>query len=171
MVRGNKLGFGGISLAATVAVVLLSSPAAAGPEKGKTFDDWTIECKGADKAERCFASQTQIAKEQNNARVLKISVGYLGPKGEPTVVLFVPLGIAVQAGVGIKIGDKPQTILPVLQCLNEGCLATGILDAQMSEEIQKTNSLAVGFMPFGSDKTMTIPVSLKGFAAAFHSLK
>jgi hypothetical protein len=46
--------------------------------------------KGAEGApEKCFIVQNQQLKE-NNQRLINVAIGYLGPKGEPTMVVTRP---------------------------------------------------------------------------------
>jgi len=158
------------ALGAGLGAILWAPPSSWGAAKGKVFDDWAIECEGEGAGQHCFASQVHAPKGVASTRILKISIGYLGPKGEPAAVLFAPLGISVAAGIGFRIGDRPEQVLPIQQCRQEGCIASGALDAAAIAELTRTGKAVVGFLPFGSDKPVAVPLSMKGFAAAYRSL-
>ena len=158
--------------AGAVALALGTLGAQAKPQKGAVYEDWRTECETTpDKQEKCFVSQTQTA-EKGGKQLIKVSVGYMGPKNEPTMVVILPLGISLQAGAAYKADNGEQTKLNMQSCVAEGCIAGAKLSAQELKAITEGKSLFFGVMPgFGSDKTVSIPVSLKGFKTAFDTLK
>ena len=161
--------------AALVLCAVAAGPALAKSPKGKTFDDWAIECEqpaGA-KDEKCFATQYAMMNKEGSPpqRLMKFSVGYLGPKGEAVVVGLLPLGISIPTGVAFKVDDRPQQPMQLQSCGPEGCVATVLLDSDTLKAMQHGKTMAVGALPQGSTQTMAIPVSLKGFKAALSSLE
>ena len=164
-------------LAACLAVVALASgiaPALSKPEKGKVFGDWVIECEpGSDGAEQCFASQTQTKteKDEKPVRLLKLSIGYIGPKGAPAMVAILPLGIFIPAGAAYQVDSGPQKPLLIQRCLPQGCIAATTVDERSLAALRRGNRLLLGVKTEASGQTMTIPVSLKGIDAAIKSLK
>jgi len=164
----------------TIAVVLLlgavsvGSAAAKSPQ-GKVFDDWAIECEqpaGA-KDEKCFITQYAIVNKEGSPpqRLMKLSVGHLGPKGEVVAVGLLPLGISIPTGVAYKIDDRAQHAMLLQSCGPEGCVATAPLDGDTVTAMERGKTMAVGALPQGSSQTMSIPVSLKGFKAALAALE
>jgi invasion protein IalB len=151
-------------------VALGFGQAQATPVKGKIFDDWSVECVGEKKDEKCYITQTLTMKE-GGGRLLKVSVGYLGPKGEPVMVGIFPLGIWLPAGAAFKLDDQPQTPMVLQQCTSEGCVGSLPLTSAMIKSLQDGKSLLFGILPAGTQKTLSIAASLKGFKAAFASLK
>ncbi|WP_162937617.1 invasion associated locus B family protein [Indioceanicola profundi] len=161
--------------AAASALMTLSLFAAgsarAAPPAGTTFDDWAVECEtGPDGATRCFLSQVQLLRE-NNARLLKASVGYPGPAAEPFLVLLLPLGVDLRAGIALKLDDAPQISLAYQQCLQEGCTAALQLDGQTLAALRKAERIQVGIKPYGSAQIMTIKISPEGLARGMDALR
>jgi invasion protein IalB len=156
-----------------VFVALTLSPGAeAKPEKNKKFDDWGIVCETTpSKAEKCFVSQVQTMKEGGKV-LLKFSAGYIGPKGEPTAVAMLPLGILLPAGAIFRVGDNPDVKMVIQSCTIEGCAAVATLDADTLKAMkQEDKKMFVAVMSSSDKKQINIPVSLKGFKRAFDSLE
>ncbi|MBF0185728.1 MAG: invasion associated locus B family protein [Magnetococcales bacterium] len=141
------------------------------PLHRKVFDKWITECDVSPdgKAEKCFASQTQISKEHQQL-VLKFSVGRFGSKDEWAAVAIVPLGIAVQAGVAFKIDEGQPINMQLQQCTANGCVAFLLLESKVLTAIKKGKVLTVGMTPFGFPKPIGVPVELQGFSGAVNAL-
>lgn len=154
--------------------LLAALPAAAAdkkPEPGAGFGDWQVECEAAvDGKERCFLAQTQTLKE-NNTRLLKMSVGYIGPKGEAVLVALLPLGIDLRAGVAMKLDEGEQTALVLQHCAQDGCVASKALDAKGLAAFTKARTLRIGVLPYAGTQSVTMTVSLKGVAAGLGALR
>ena len=142
----------------------------AAPKDGQAFQDWMVKCEGGDgKAERCFAFQN-IVYTQSGQRLLTLAAGYLGPKGEPWILLTLPLGIFLPSGVALKV-DKGQRIdTPFKICTAKGC-ETGIpLDDVLLQTMHRGLVARIAFLDGTARRQITVPVSLMGFAAAFRTL-
>ena len=163
-----------LAVVAGVAVTSMAAPAGATPEKGKVFGDWVIDCEtGTDKAEHCFAAQTQTetVKDQKPARLLKVSIGYIGPKGAPAMVAILPLGIYLPAGVAYQVDKAPQHQLVVQRCVAAGCVAAAAVDERVLAALRRGQRMVIGVKGDPAGQTITISVSLKGLDAAIRSLK
>jgi len=141
------------------------------PAPGTGFGDWQVECENAaDGQPRCFLAQTQLLKE-SNVRLLKMSVGYIGAKGEPVLVALLPLGLDLRAGVVMKLDNGDEAPLPFQQCLQDGCVASTRLDAKALAAFAKAKTLRLGVMPYAGTQSVTMVVSLKGVAAGLDALR
>ena len=143
----------------------------AAPKDGQVFQDWTIKCEGEEgAAERCVAFQN-IVVTQSRQQLLTVAVGYLGPKGEPWVILTVPLGVLLQSGVALKVDEGPRFDAPFKICTAKGCEA-GIPPEDDVLWLMKAGLVArIAFLDGITGRQITVPVSLKGFSAAFRTLK
>lgn len=163
-----------VVLVGAIAAMLAStgvSRAETPPEKGKAFGDWVVDCEQPkDKPAVCFLSQEQTQKE-GGGRVLRLSLGKLGPKGEMMVVAALPLGISLQAGAALKIDGREQKQIVLQQCTNDGCLGTLVLDKATVEALKAAKEILVGVMPFGGTQTVVIPASVKGLTGAMAFMK
>lgn len=155
------------------APMIVSLAVQAKPERGKVFNDWVVDCEAAaDGKESCFISQTQtMQQQQQSGRLIKVSVGYIGPGGKPAMVAILPLGIWLPSGAAYQIEGQAQKPLPLQRCLNEGCIASAELDEAALGQMRKANTLTIGIKADPSGQTIVIPVSLKGFDAGLKSLR
>lgn len=153
------------------ALLLSAAPAQAKPEKGKLFGDWGVACEAsiAKAPETCFVTQTQTVKDKGI--LLRLSIGALGPKGDLAMVAILPLGISLTGGVAYRVGNDGQQPLVLSQCTMQGCVAGGPLSETTVKAIAAGASFVIGMVPNGSQETLTVQVSTKGFKDAFASLK
>ena len=162
------LRWGWVALAALVLGVAANA-AQAKPVKGKVYGDWKIDCQNGDKGEKCLAFHVGMSEE--GKKVFDIAFGYLGPAGEPVVIVTVPLGISLRDGAALKIDDRPLLPLAINTCRPDGCESAAPLDAATLQAALTAKSLAIGVVPYGAKQPVGIPVSLKGLAEAVKSLK
>ena len=169
VVTAGRLLAVGLLLAATAPAVF----AAPGqrPAPGTTFGDWRVECETASAARPlCALTQTQLLKD-SNARLLKISLGYIGSNGEPMLVAVTPLGIDLRRGVAVRADEGEPLALTIVQCLQDGCIASTGLDERGVSALMKARTLHLTLLPYGTAQTLTIPVSLKGITAGLGALR
>jgi len=143
------------------------------PERGKAFGDWVVDCETTpDGKESCFISQTQtMQQQQQSGRLIKLSIGYIGPAGKPAMVAILPLGIWLPAGAAYQVEGQAQKPLTLQRCVAEGCIASAELDEATLGQMRKAKSLSVGLKADAAGQTIVIPVSLKGFDAGLKSLR
>jgi len=149
---------------------IAAQPALAAPQAGKTFGDWAVECEQTPTGNRCFLSQTQLLKE-NNARLLKASIGYLGPKNQPTLVLVLPQGVDLRAGIAMQVDDAPQISVPYHQCVQDGCSGALPLDGPTLAGLRAAKRIKIGMLPYGGKQTVTMDVSPNGLAHGMDALR
>ncbi len=143
----------------------------AAPKDGQVFQDWMVKCEGGEGvAERCVAFQN-IVVTQSRQQLLVLAAGYLGPKGEPWLVLTVPLGVLLQAGVALKADEAQRFDAPFKICTAKGCEAGILLDDILLRNLRAGLVARIAFMDGITGRQITVPVSLKGFSAAFRTLK
>lgn len=154
-------------------LLLLPLVAQAKPQPGKQFGDWMVECEAApDGKQRCFLSQTQtLQQQQQSGRLIRLSIGYIGPDNKPAMVAILPLGIWLPAGAAYQVEGQPQKPLVLQRCLGEGCVAAAELDEATLGHMRKAKSLSIGIKGEAAGQTLVIPVSLTGFDAGLRSLK
>ena len=159
----RRLAYGVVGL--TALVVSAVQPALAGPAKGTSFGDWIIDCQ-SDAPERCFASQTLVQGDKENP-VMRVNAGPLGTKGEPFLIVMLPLGFFLPAGVVARIDEGASSPLSVQRCVATGCVASIPLSGELLKSLGGGQRLQIGYMPQPDGRTLVVPVSLKGFKAAY----
>lgn len=85
--------------------------------------------------------------------------------GEASLVLTVPLGIALQPGVQINVEDQKWQA-PVKVCYGDGCRATVKISPDDLAFLLQKEALYLRYIPFGKENPVEATVSLSGLVAA-----
>ncbi len=138
-----------------------------------TYEDWIVRCEtqpGPPPVRVC--EMVQYTQMQGQAGVVsQIAIGR-PVKGQPIKVVFqVPVGVWLPAGVKLVTGSQdPGLAAAFKRCLTNGCFA----DIEVREDtIRKLRAMSEpGKLQFkdGNTKDVALPVSFKGFGAAFDAL-
>ena len=158
----------GLLLLMSVAAV---APAAAQGTVRKTFDDWQLRCEtpaGA-KAEQCALVQYLAAEDRPNLTLVVIVLKTADNRGYLLRVVA-PLGVLLPSGLGLKIDQTDIGRAGFVRCLTTGCVAEVVMDGGLIQQFK--NGSKATFIVFQTpEEGVGIPLSMKGFAAGFDSLK
>lgn len=134
-------------------------------------DDWISRCvKPVDADEFCEAIQViLINREQVSGRVLETSLRRLND--DQIVMQFVlPFGVDLRPGVAFRIDENEERKAGFLTCLQQGCLVQMLANKELLAELKKGTMAKLGFRPLGSEETVVVEISLKGFSASTNNL-
>lgn len=144
----------------------------AAEEKAKDFKDWGYKCEkpqGYEK-ELCFIFQ-RVTKKDDQKRIADATIAYLPKVDNPVMVITLPLGVFLPAGIQLKIDDSEEAArAPYVQCIEDGCQARIALDTKMITKMKSGKMLKIAFLT-PQQKQLAFPISLNGFTAAIDSLK
>jgi len=147
------------------------SPAAAAtaaPAKdGQKFGNWVASCAPAPKND-CLLVQTQVL--EGGARLLELTIGKAGTKGEYAAIAMLPLGIHIPSGV-ILVIDGKQSPMTLLKCSHDGCQAVAPLGKANAGLLAKAKTILIGMVDEVTRKPVTITVSPDGLSAGMAALK
>ncbi|MCG5244096.1 invasion associated locus B family protein [Azospirillum doebereinerae] len=131
---------------------------------------WNRQCaRNEEGREFCYVEQYAIAMPAKTV-LLNVRFGFLGPQGQPRIILTVPLGTQLIPGLGLTIDKEKPLALPFESCQTGGCRTVADLDPASLDRFRRGQSMTVRFV--GDDgKPLDIPVPLKGLDAAFKQLK
>lgn len=151
--------------------VLACGPAAAQGSVRKTFDDWQLRCEtpaGA-KAEQCALVQYLAAEDRPNLSLVVIVLKTADNRGYLLRVVA-PLGVLLPSGLGLKIDQTDIGRAGFVRCLTTGCVAEVVMDSGLIQQFK--NGSKATFIVFQTpEEGVGIPLSMKGFATGFDSLK
>lgn len=151
--------------------VLAAGPAAAQGSVRKTFDDWQLRCEtpaGA-KAEQCALVQYLAAEDRPNLSLVVIVLKTADNRGYLLRVVA-PLGVLLPSGLGLKIDQTDIGRAGFVRCLTTGCVAEVVMDNGLITQFK--NGAKATFIVFQTpEEGVGIPLSMKGFATGFDSLK
>jgi invasion protein IalB len=111
--------------------------------------------------------EAQVAR-QDGGTLLSLSISDTAPGSQLT--LMVPHGVLLDPGLGFSVADGALKVLPYETCVPQGCMVLVGLDTETLKAMRSAQSGQVVVVP-GNGTPITIPFSLKGFAAGFDALE
>ena len=148
----------------------LAAPWVLAANSGDTFRDWTLRCGpvGATARPTCYIYQDLLLKHDKQP-LLHMAVGYLTSANRPMVLLTLPLGVSLPAGVSVRVDNGPAKRLRYERCEANGCLAPMALSDELLRSLKAGREARVAFFD-GARREISVPVSLLGFTAGFNAL-
>lgn len=143
--------------------------------KEQRFASWGYSCavagngKGAE-VERCMISQMVATNPRERKVVLGLTVDFEDSRTVPTLRARFSADAKREAGIGIKIDEKPEMRLAIGDCNTQRCESLG----RMSTPVLKAwSSGKIGKFAFlrQSGKQVLLPISLDGFDQALAALR
>ncbi len=148
----------------------LASNVQAKPQSGKKFKDWTVVCEKLPKSKKEVCNIFQNVTNDKKKVVLQVAIGYAPGSNEPQALVTLPLGVLLQPGIEFKGGSAEAVRVPFGVCVKNGCIAITKLSKEMIKGMKSGTKGGVKFAA-AQKQVIEIPISLKGFTAAFNSLK
>lgn len=160
------------SLLLVMAGMFVVTPALA--EKPKKYNDWLYSCeKNKQGKSACFVSQTLSRKGKDNkkgGKVFVIKIGFMPGQKKPVAFMQVPLGVSLPPGLTFGIDKGKPSRWPYEFCGPEGCVVMVRMDDAMIVSMKRGSS-AYAIIAGRDRKGQKLPISLKGFTAAYNALK
>jgi len=154
-----------------------SAPGQAAPAETKLterqFKDWTVRCGRQDEQgpEVCEMQQQQTDKEGRT--VMAVAVGKVPGAPDLGLLIMVPLGVLLPAGVMLQIDSGAEMPLQVNRCERQGCRIEMLLKPDLLARLKSGSQAKVffeAFDPQGERRRLGIPISLLGFTAALNEV-
>lgn len=153
-----------------------AAPAAGGETYSEAYGDWSRECirlpEGQDGPDPCQLSQLLYQPGEGNT-IGKMTVGRLPEGGQAVAgsMVIMPLGTLLTEQLVISVDSAAQRRYPFRFCDSVGCVAQIGFTAAEIEAFKAGNQANITIVGAGApDKKVSVPVSLKGFTAAWESL-
>jgi invasion protein IalB len=131
--------------------------------------DWAVNCATVQTELTCVASQSFFVKETGQ-RFMTVSVN--PPRGDKktTLVLQLPLGIYLPAGVSMQFGKAAAKTIPIISCDQNGCTAEyTATDAEVKSMLSGENLLVA--VQARDQKPLSVNVPFDGFDTAYSKLR
>ncbi|MET4000745.1 invasion associated locus B family protein [Marinobacterium sp. MBR-109] len=134
--------------------------------QAETFGDWRVECQET----RCQAVQQLFVGEgEKRSRVLSASVTKL--QDQLVLQLVFPLGVDLRPGIATRVDESEEQQFGFSTCVQDGCVVLLPLDDNLLSGMKAGNTFKAGFRPFGSEQTLVVELSLKGFTKASSNVR
>jgi invasion protein IalB len=143
-----------------------AAPAGTPPPAG-----WAVRCASAGREAplECAMEQTAVLSKTGQLVVL-INIRVAGDTRTPIALVQLPLGLNLAAGTKLQVDDGKIADLPIQTCEARGCYATGPVAPELLAALRSGKQLKLSFQSLAKE-TMTIPVPLADFAAAYDRIK
>ena len=115
--------------------------------------------------------QQQVDSEDRT--VMAVAVGRVPGTSNVGLLILLPLGILLPAGVTMQIDGGAAIPLEVERCEREGCRIERILEPDLLNRLKAGTKATVFFQavdPQGKRQRLGVPISLLGFTAALNEV-
>jgi invasion protein IalB len=154
-----------------------AQPQGAAPQQQETegtiterqFKDWTVRC-GRQSEQGPQVCEMQQQQTDNEGRtVMAVAVGQVPQTPDLGLLIMLPLGILLPAGVSLQIDGGAEAPLQVDRCERQGCRVEMLLEPDLLNRLKAGSKATVFFEaidPQGERQRLGVPISLLGFTAA-----
>ncbi|MGE5303857.1 MAG: invasion associated locus B family protein [Alphaproteobacteria bacterium] len=132
---------------------------------------WVTKCASVGRKEAldCSVEQTVILTKTQQF-LLSVVIRVPPDTREPGMMIHLPLGLFLPAGVTVQLeGQKPQQ-LQIQTCEAKGCYAGTAVSSAMLAAMKQSERLTIIFEDLPKNK-ISVPVPLKGFAEAYQKIQ
>ena len=132
---------------------------------------WVARCSSAsrDAPLECAIEQTAVLTKTGQLIVL-LNIRVASDTRQPIAIIQLPLGLNLPAGAKLQVDDGKVSELQIQTCEQRGCYANSPIPADMLAAMKSGKQLKVSFQNLGKE-TITIPMPLADFAAAYDKIK
>jgi invasion protein IalB len=135
------------------------------------YDDWRVACPASEtKDASCELSTDVVDKSQGTANAVARATITTDKDGKQVLGFVLPYGVALEAGMGLKVGKDPVKIIQYRTCNTVGCIATTAFDDALSNSLKGTDDASVMFAGLDG-KPVSVPMSFKGYQQSLAAWK
>ena len=133
-----------------------------------SYDSWRLGCPAAAQKDVSCEMVQDIQDSQSHSEVARLAIGK-PPAGKLTLDITMPLGVALEPGIGIRFGTdakEPLRTEKYRTCTQQGCIVDIVIDDKLQAKLNEGKDGQLLFAGVADGKPIAIPISLKGYAAA-----
>ena len=134
-------------------------------ETTATYQDWQMRCVTSDEKVRA-CEVLQKLQIQGQGLVATIAVGRADPKSPMIILIQVPQGVWLPAGMTLQIGENGKLVELEYKRCAQVCVAEAQLDAATVQSMKSSAEAGSFTFQDGAQRPVSLPVSFKGFAPA-----
>jgi invasion protein IalB len=143
-----------------------TAPATSPPQPG-----WISRCTSVsrDVPLECAVEETAVLSKTGQLIVL-VNIRVAGDTHAAIALVQLPLGLNLPAGAKLQVDDGKVLDLQIQTCENRGCYANAAVTPDLLTALKSGKQLKVSFQNLAKE-TITIPMPLSDFAAAYDKIK
>ena len=136
-----------------------------------SYDDWRIACPAAEtKDNSCELSTDVVDRSQATANAVARATITTDKDGKTILGFTLPYGVALEAGMGLRIGKDPVKVYPYRTCNTVGCIAETPFTDALANSLKNADDAAVMFAGLDG-KPVSVPMSFKGYNKSYSAWK
>jgi invasion protein IalB len=154
-----------------------SAPGQAAPAETKLTErqvkDWMVRCGRQNEQGPEVCGMEQQTTDKEGRTVMAVFVGKVPNSSDPGLLIMVPLGVLLPAGVMLQIDNGAEMPLQVNRCERQGCRIELLLKPDLLARLKSGSQAKVLFEVFdpeGEQRRLGVPISLHGFTAALEQV-
>jgi invasion protein IalB len=139
----------------------------------RQFKDWTVRCGRQNEQGPEVCGMEQQTTDKEGRTVMAVFVGKVPNSADPGLLIMVPLGVLLPAGVMLQIDSGAEMPLQVNRCERQGCRIELLLKPELLARFKSGSQAKVLFEVFdpqGERRRLGVPISLQGFTAALEEV-
>ena len=132
---------------------------------------WVARCASTSREAplECAVEETAVLTKTGQVIVL-VNIRVTSDTHMPVALVQLPLGLNLPVGAKLQVDDDKAVELQIQTCENRGCYANLPIAPDMLAALRSGKQLKVSFQNLAKE-TITIPMPLTDFAAAYDKIK
>jgi invasion protein IalB len=132
---------------------------------------WAARCNSTsrDAPLECAMEQTAVLSKTGQVFVL-VNIRVPSDSHMPVILVQLPLGLNLPGGAKLQVDDGKTTDLQIQTCENRGCYAGAPIAPELLAAMKSGKQLKLSFQNLAKE-TITVPMPLADFAAAYERIK
>jgi invasion protein IalB len=132
---------------------------------------WAVRCTSASREAplECAMEQTAVLSKTGQLIVL-VNIRVPSDTRVPVAMVQLPLGLNLPGGAKFQVDDGKATDLQIQTCEARGCYAAAVITPDELAALRSGKQLKLSFQNLAKE-TITIPMPLTDFAAAYDKIK
>ncbi|MFM8746601.1 MAG: invasion associated locus B family protein [Aestuariivirga sp.] len=149
-----------------------AAPAANAEQPAQPRVNWVSNCNAPSRLVPLSCSMDQRVLLRDTGQQLgRAAIQTSGPEPRTAgLLLHLPLGLAIEAGVSVVVDADTPVKLAVQTCDASGCYAASQLQGELLTAMQRGRELKVTFEDL-QRKPITVSFTLEGFTDAYNGIK
>jgi len=140
-----------------------------------SYDDWRVACPAAEstpetKDAHCELSTDVVDKSQGTPNAVARATITIDKDNKQLIGFVLPFGVALEAGMGLKIGKDPVKVYQFRTCNQIGCIVTTPFDDALAKSLGSADDVALMFAGLDG-KAVQVPMSFKGYQKSVSAWK
>ena len=132
---------------------------------------WSSHCSSVTRktAPECVVEQTAFLTKTGQ-RLATVKVRLPSSGGQPVMMIQVPVGLYLPAGLSMKIDERKPIALQIQTCDLQGCYAGSPISPDLLNAMKSGKRLSITFQDINK-RNIAVPLTLERFAEVYRTIQ